>query len=81
METKLKSTVELAYVIGGISQKSGKPYLQLSDGVEAKFVTLSPELQITTDTFASLERGDTLKVVIEREALADRNPVVVDILG
>ena len=76
MNTKLKGDVVFAYVFGGISNKSNKPYLQVSDGIEAKFVNLSKDLAITPDTFAEYERGDAINLEIEVEPLAGRVTVL-----
>lgn len=79
METKLKGEVTLSYVFGGISKKTGKPYLQVSDGIEAKFVNLSEDCRVTEDTFSEYERGEAITLVMERDAIADRGPVVTEI--
>lgn len=57
-------TIEMTYVMGGISTKSGtpKPYLQLSNGIEAKFFKVAKDFTVTENTFSDLERGDRVVV-------------------
>jgi hypothetical protein len=72
MQTKLTGDVTLTYVMGGISKKSDKPYLQLSDGIEAKFVNLDDDLDIKESTFSDFERGQEIDVTIEVDVLSGR---------
>jgi hypothetical protein len=64
METTLQGELTLAFVMGGISSKSNKPYLQVSDGVEARFVDVS-NVPVDEDTFADYNRGDEISLTVE----------------
>jgi hypothetical protein len=57
-------TIKMTFVMGGISNKSGqpRPYLQLSNGIEAKFFKTTKDFLITENSFSDLERGDRVLV-------------------
>jgi len=57
---QLKGEVELQFIMGGVSAKKRKPYLQVSDGLEGKFMMIGKEAGITPDTFADYSKGDTI---------------------
>lgn len=69
MKNELHGELTTTFVRGGISKEKKNPYLQISDGIDSKFVTISDE--ITKDEFSSFveqyERGDeiTLSVKID----------------
>lgn len=64
-------TIEMTYVMGGISNKSGTPkgYLQLSNGIEAKFFKLAKTFIVTDETFSDLERGDRVSVEMSTDGV------------
>ena len=62
MKTKLNGEMTLTFVMGGISKKTKKPYLQVSDGVEAKFISIPKDMEVNEETFAEYERGDEITV-------------------
>jgi len=62
---KLEGTIEVVYVFSGTSSKNNKPYLQLSNGIEASFVKVSPNIEI--GDFSKFEKGDTIEVQIEAD--------------
>jgi len=66
---KLIGTVQMTYVMGGISKEKGRPYLQVSNGIEAKFLKLAKDIQLNEDTFSLFERGDTISVQIETDGI------------
>jgi len=62
---KLQGTIEVVYVFSGLSEKNKRPYLQLSNGIEASFVKVSPKIEI--GDFAKFEKGDIVEVAIEAD--------------
>jgi len=63
--SKLKGVIEVVYVFSGVSKKNEKPYLQLSNGIEASFVKVAKGIDI--EPFSKLEKGDTISVEIEAD--------------
>jgi len=74
MQSKLRGELTLTYVNGGISKESKRPYLQMSDGVEAKFVSIPKAMagDVTPETFARFERGDLITIQCEVDPFASR---------
>jgi len=68
----LIGTIEVIYVFSGVSPKNGKPYLQISNGIEASFVKLSQEIDIAE--FKNCKKGE----MIEVRVIADGSGVTVD---
>jgi len=62
---KLQGTIEVVYVFSGMSSKNNKPYLQLSNGIEASFVKVSPTIEI--GDFSKYAKGDIIEVQIEAD--------------
>jgi len=62
---KLKGTLEMTYVFGGLSNEKKKPYLQVSNGIEAKFLKLSKDFDVNENTFSSFEKGDIITLEVE----------------
>jgi len=62
---KLSGSIEVVYVFSGTSTKNNKPYLQLSNGIEASFVKVSPNIEI--GDFSKYKRGDVIDVNIEAD--------------
>jgi len=65
----LQGQVEMTFVMGGISKEKKKPYLQMSNGVEAKFMRLSKKFPVDEDTFSDLEKGDIVALEIETDGV------------
>jgi len=66
---KAETTVEMIFVMGGISNEKKKPYLQLSNQIEAKFMRIHKDFQVEKDTFSDLEKGETVFVSIETDGI------------
>jgi len=62
---KLTGEIEVIYVFSGVSSKNNKPYLQLSNGIEASFVKVDKNIEI--ERFKNLEKGETISVQIEAD--------------
>jgi len=74
MQNYVEGTIEVTYVFSGVSAKTQRPYLQVSDGIEAKFLSLSPDLSI--ETFTGLERGDVVSLRIRSFPISGRSVVL-----
>jgi len=48
------------YIMGGISQKTGRPYLKVSNGRKELFVNFKKDHGVTDTTFADFEEGDEI---------------------
>jgi len=74
MQSKMTGELTLTFVMGGISKESKKPYLQCSDGVEAKFISIPKELQgdVSPETFAQYTRGDLVTLRVEVDPFGGR---------
>jgi len=66
---KLQGQVEMTFVMGGLSKEKNKPYLQVSNGIEAKFMRLSKQFDVDADTFSDLEKGDVVTLEIETDGI------------
>lgn len=62
MDNKLDGIVELIFVRGGISAKSNKPYLQLSNGRAEFFAKIDKSFVVTDDTFSAFSEDDQVNV-------------------
>lgn len=69
----VEGTIDAVFVMAGISAKSQKPYLQVSDGVEAKFLQLAPEVDI--ESFSDLHRGDIVALRLRSFPVSGRSVV------
>ena len=76
MNTTINGTVTLTFVMGGVSKKTKKLYLQVSDGVEAKFVNFAKDANFSEDIFAEYERGDTINLDIEVDPFSGRMTLI-----
>jgi len=72
MNPNIEAEVTLAYVMGGISSKTKKPYLQVSNGVEAFFVTIGKGVEIDENTFSDLEEGDEITLQVKQKIGSSR---------
>ena len=71
MQNKLTGVVDLVFIRGGISSKSGNPYLQVSNGRKELFVTLDDELKITENTFSGYNEEDPISLEVEQVVGSD----------
>jgi len=62
---KLIGEVTLTFIRGGLASKTGKPYLQCSNGRETFFVTIPKSVTIDADTFADLQEDDQVTLEVE----------------
>jgi len=76
MNSKIKGRIVCTFVRGGISKEKKNPYLQVSDGVEAIFITIPKTLDIDSDTFSTLERGEQITLDVEVDVFANRTYLV-----
>jgi len=76
MKSKIVGTITATFVRGGISKEKKNPYLQVSDGVEAIFITIPKDIDIDKDTFNSFERGDSMTLEVEVDVFANRVTLV-----
>lgn len=76
MNSTVRGIVTLTFVMGGVSKKTKKLYLQVSDGVEAKFINFAKDSQFPEDAFDQYSRGDTINLDIEVDPFAGRMTVV-----
>jgi len=76
ISSKLTGDVTFTYVMGGISKKTKNAYLQVSDGVEAKFVQIPKEMNVDEDTFSEYTRGDEINMTIEVDPFSGRMTVL-----
>jgi len=67
--TKLQGQVQMTFVMGGLSKEKNKPYLQVSNGIEAKFMRLSRDFDVDKDTFSDFEKGDVVTLEIETDGI------------
>lgn len=70
----LQGEIEVVYVMGGISSKNNRPYLQVSDGIEAKFLNLSKDIDPTV--FAKYDRTDPITLLVETNPLTGSTKVL-----
>lgn len=66
---KLQGEVQMTFVMGGMSKEKNKPYLQVSNGIEAKFMRLSKEFDVNEKTFSEYEKGDSIYLNIETDGI------------
>lgn len=64
MQPKLTGQVELIFVRGGLSAKTGNAYLQVSNGRKEFFVNVK-KVEIDDTTFNSFEEGDVITLEVE----------------
>jgi len=53
------------YIRGGISSKTNKPYLQLSNGRKEFFATISNDLEIDENTFSQYSENDSIDLKVK----------------
>jgi len=80
IESKIIGELTLTFVMGGISKKTKNPYLQVSDGVEAKFVSIPKNADIDENTFVNYSRGDEINLQVEIDPFSGRM-TLVSVLG
>jgi len=62
---KLQGELTMTFVMGGMSKEKNRPYLQVSNGIEADFVKLSKKFGVDENTFSSYEKGDEITLEVE----------------
>jgi len=67
--TKLTGRLEATFVMGGISKEKKRPYLQVSNGIEAKFMRLSRRFPVDEETFSDFEKGDIVTLEVETDGI------------
>jgi len=75
-QTKIKGRISAVFVIGGISKEKKRPYLQVSDGIEAQFFNFAKDSSLTADDFKDLERGDQIDLEVEVDPFSKRVTVL-----
>jgi len=67
----MNNSIEVVFVMGGVSKLKKTAYLQVSDGIEAKFCNLSKGFRQSIDdsTFASYSKGDSITLSYEVKGL------------
>jgi len=78
MSIKIAGEVTLTYVNGGISKEKKNPYLQVSDGVEAKFINIPKNIdrEAFTEFCSERERGDQITVEVEVDPFSGRMTLI-----
>jgi len=61
MDNYLEGAVKMTFIRGGIA-KSGRPYLQVSNGRAELFLNIPKNAQFTDETVAEYEEGDEIEV-------------------
>jgi len=64
MNPKLEGEVTLTFIRGGISAKSGRPYLQVSNGRDSLFINIPADLEVNAETFADYKEDDQITLVV-----------------
>lgn len=72
MNAKLRGEVTVMFLNGGISAKSGKPYLKVSNGRSELYVDIPKGFEIDEKTFEELSEGDELTLEVETLVGSDR---------
>ena len=65
MNPKLTGEVTVTFIRGGISSKSGKPYLQISNGRAELFVNIPKEYEVDDKTFVDYSEDDMITLEVE----------------
>lgn len=66
---KLQGQVEMTFVMAGLSKEKKRPFIQLSNGIEAKFLRLSKKFHVDDETFSDFEKGEVVVVEIETDGI------------
>jgi len=61
----LTGTVSLTFIRGGISGKSGKPYLQLSNGRKEFFALIDKSFFVDNETFSDISENDLVDFEVQ----------------
>lgn len=72
MNSVLRGEVTLAFVMGGISAKTKRPYLQVSNGLTAFFLTIGKGVEIDENTFSDFQEGDEVNLVVSQRVGSTR---------
>jgi hypothetical protein len=79
MNPKLKGFVTVVFIRGGIS-KSGKPYLQVSNGRAEMFVNIPKGSQLVNDeTFQNYKEDDLIDLEVS-QTIGSENVTLVSIV-
>jgi len=62
----IEGQVEATFVRGGV--KNDRPYLMVSNGLEAKFVNIGDRNDFTAQTLSGYEKGDKINLLITADA-------------
>jgi hypothetical protein len=65
MNPKMQGPVDLIFIRGGISAKTGNPYLSLSNGRKEFFVNIPKDLHVDDETFSRYSEDDSITVDVE----------------
>jgi len=78
MADKVIARLDCTFVLAGIAKASKKPYLQVSDGVEAKFVSVPKTIDegLFVEWANDLERGDSISIEVEIDPFRGRMDLV-----
>jgi len=76
MNNTLKGVIDVLYVFSGKSKGTGNPYVQVSDGLEAHFVSIPKDSKITADSFSGFEKGQQIQIEVETNPLSGRTTLV-----
>jgi len=72
----ISGQIETTFVRGGV--KNNRPYLMVSNGLEAKFVNIGDKSDFTEQKLASYEKGDVITLSITADALEVTATGIVD---
>lgn len=75
ISAKVQGEVTLTFIRGGISAKSKKPYLQVSNGRSEIFLNTAG-LPIDENTFSSYDEDDEISLVVETTVGSDSVKVI-----
>jgi len=62
--TKQIIEAEFTFIRGGLASKTNRPYLQVSNGIEALFITIPKTASVDAETFADYEEGDIINLKV-----------------
>jgi len=72
MNPIIQGEVTLAFVMGGISAKTKKPYIQVSNGLSAFFLTIGKGVEIDENTFSQFREGDEINLIVSQRVGSTR---------
>jgi len=63
--TTIVGIIEAIFVMGGVSAKTKKLYLQVSDGISAEFIAIPKDTDLQDSVFDNYSRGDKITIEVE----------------